>query len=280
MKTADDMLSILTFSEQRKGILFFLQEKPRTLTDIKEHFDVKSANILPRLREMEAANLILRDDGMYKLTIFGEVAAVHYKPFLDALTAIESNQDFWSTHDLSAIPKELFYRVNELSECRVIKTNNCNLFESHKGFSEILLESKFVEGATCVFNPRWIKTFLKLAQAGTKISLIITEDVYEKIKDEYFSELKDGLDCENAKIFVTNSIKAAFIATDKGISLSLNFKNGTYDPKEDLMGSSKAAIRWMKDLFKHYNESAIEVKNILPVDEAVISETYSQSLSI
>ena len=75
------LLSILTFSEKRKDILFLLQESPRTLSEIKDHFDVKSPEILPRLKEMETSNMIIRQDGMYQLTSLGRVAAIYYKPF-------------------------------------------------------------------------------------------------------------------------------------------------------------------------------------------------------
>jgi predicted transcriptional regulator len=98
------LLSILTFSEKRKDILFLLQENPRTLSDIKDYFDVRSPEILPRLKEMEAANMIVRRDGMYYLTSLGRVSAIYYKPFLDTLTAIEANEDFWRDHDLISIP--------------------------------------------------------------------------------------------------------------------------------------------------------------------------------
>ena len=88
------LLSILTFSEKRKDILFLLQENPRTLSEIKDYFDVRSPEILPRLKEMEAANMIVRQDGMYQLTSLGKVSAIYYKPFLDTLTAIEDKRRF------------------------------------------------------------------------------------------------------------------------------------------------------------------------------------------
>ena len=118
---SNGLLSILTFSDKRKDILFLLQDSPRTLSDIKDYFDVKSPEILPRLKEMEAANLITRQEGMYHLTSLGKVATIYYKPFLDTLSAIEINEDFWKDHDLSVIPEVLLNRIQELKECRVIR---------------------------------------------------------------------------------------------------------------------------------------------------------------
>ena len=123
------LLSILTFSEKRKDILFLLQESPKTLSEIKDYFDVRSPEILPRLKEMEAANMIVRQDGMYRLTSLGKVSAIYYKPFLDTLTAIEANEDFWRDHDLGAIPDMLLNRIQELKDCRVVRDEHEHIYD-------------------------------------------------------------------------------------------------------------------------------------------------------
>ena len=51
-------------------------------------------------------------------------------------------------------------------------------------------------------------------------------------------------------------------------------------PREDLMGSDPAAIKRMKDLSEYYKDNAIEVRNILHMNEAVTPESCSQPLSI
>jgi len=130
------LLSILTFSEKRKDILFQLEESPKTLTEIKDYFHVKSPEILPRLKEMEEANMIVKPDGMYRLTSLGKVAAVYYRPFLDTLMSIEANEDFWRNHDLDAIPDTLLTRILELKDCRVVRNEHEHIYDSHKSFME------------------------------------------------------------------------------------------------------------------------------------------------
>jgi len=41
------LLSVLTFSEKRKDLLFFIEEEPRTLSQIREYFKVSSPEISP-----------------------------------------------------------------------------------------------------------------------------------------------------------------------------------------------------------------------------------------
>lgn len=254
MKRCDDLLSLLTFSDKRRDVLFLLQEKPRTLSDIKEYFDVKSPEILPRLKELEVENLIIKQDGTYSLTSLGKVLALHYKPFLDTITAIEANKDFWNDHDISAIPESLIYRIKELKGCKVIRAEDCNLFESHREFVKNVSNSLCFKGATGIFIPSWIKLFSDLASRGASIEIILTNEVYNKIKSEYPSELKNLL-LNNVLLYVSkDQLKAAFAITDQFFSLALFSNNGPYDHRNDLEGYDPKAIKWGEDLFEYYKE--------------------------
>ncbi len=256
------LLSILTFSEKRKDILFLLQENPRTLSDIKDYFDVRSPEILPRLKEMETANLIIRQEGMYRLTSLGKVSAIYYKPFLDTLTAIEANEDFWRDHDLVAIPEILLNRIQELKECMVVRDEHEHIYDTHKAFMENVLSSTRFVGFSSIFLPSHPPMFLELARKGIPISIIVTPNVFFKIKSEYSAEIEEFLKYKHTSFHVYDNAKIAFVVTDRFLSLSLFFKNGTFDPRNDLIGFDSASIKWGEDLFKHYKENSIEIKNL------------------
>ena len=73
---SDGMLSTLTFSLKRKDILFFLQEGSHTLQEINSNFHIHSTESLPRLREMEAANLVIKNGDRYELTWIGDIGCI------------------------------------------------------------------------------------------------------------------------------------------------------------------------------------------------------------
>jgi predicted transcriptional regulator len=256
------LLSILTFSEKRKDILFLLQENPRTLSEIKDYFDVRSPEILPRLKEMEAANLIIRQEGMYRLTSLGKVSALYYKPFLDTLTAIETNEDFWRDHDIAAIPEILLNRIQELKECRIVRDEHEHIYDTHKAFLENVLSSTRFMGFSSIFLPSHPPMFLELARKGIPISIIVTPNVFFKIKSEHNAEIEEFLNFKHTSFHVYDNSKIAFVVTDRFLSLSLFFKNGTYDPRNDLIGFDSLSIKWGEDLFKHFKENSIEIKNL------------------
>ncbi len=256
------LLSILTFSDKRKDILFLLEESPKTLSDIKDYFDVRSPEILPRLKEMEGANMITRQDGMYRLTALGRVSATFYKPFLDTLTAIEANDDFWKTHDIDAIPDTLLNRIQELKDCRLVKNEHEHIYDSHKSFMDNVTSSTNFRGFASIFLPSFPKMFLELARKDIPVSIIITPNVFFKVKNEYSAEIEEFIKFKHTSFHVYDNAKVSFAVTDRFLSLSLFFKNGTFDPKSDLVGFDSSSIKWGEDLFKHYKENSIEIKSL------------------
>lgn len=259
---SNGLLSVLTFSEKRKDLLFLIQESPRTLSEIKEYFNVRSPEILPRLKEMENSNMIYRQEGMYWLTPLGKVAAMYFKPFLDTLSAIEANEKFWKEHDLTALPETLLNRVQELKECRVVRDEHEYIYDSHKSFIENVLSSTRFMGFASIFLPNYPPLFLEMARKGIPISIIVTPNVFFKLKSEHSTEIEEYLEYKNTSLYVYDNARVAFVVTDRFTSLSLFYKNGTFDPRNDLVGFDSSSIKWGEDLFKHYKESSIEIKNL------------------
>ncbi len=259
---SDGLLSILTFSEKRRDILFLLEESPRTLSEIKDYFNVKSPEILPRLKEMEEANMIHKQEGLYQLSSLGKVSVIHYKPFLDTLKAIEANDDFWRNHDHDSIPDTLLSRIQELKDCKIVTNEQEHIYDSHKSFIENVMFSTQFRGLASIFLPNFPKMFLELARKNIPISIIVTPNVFFKVKNGHSAEIEEFIKYKHTSFYVCDNAKISFGVTDRFFSLSLFFKNGTFDPRNDLVGFDSSSIKWGEDLFKHYKEKSIEVRSM------------------
>jgi predicted transcriptional regulator len=259
---SEGILSILTFSEKRKDILFLVEESPKTLSEIKDYFNVKSPEILPRLKEMEDTNVIIRHDGVYQLTSMGKVLAKYYKPFLDTIKAVEANKDFWKDHDLDAIPETLLSRIQELKDCKIVNNEHEHIFDSHKSFMDNTLSSSYFMGFASVFLPSFPKTFLELARKNIPTSVIITPNVFFKLKDEHKTDIEEFINYKHTSLYVSEKTKVSFAVTDRFFSLSLFFTNGSFDHSSDLVGFDSASIKWGEDLFKNYKDNSIEIKSL------------------
>lgn len=259
---SEGLLSILTYSEKRRDILFMLEDSPKSLSEIKDYFNVKSPEILPRLKEMEGANMILKQEGLYHLSSLGKVSILHFKPFLDTLASIEANQDFWMNHDHDAIPDKLLGRIQELKDCKVVTNEHEHIYDSHKSFIENVTSSTQFKGFTSIFLPNFPKMFLGLARNNVPVSIIVTPNVFVKVKNEYNAEIREFIKYEHTSFYVSDYAKVTFGVTDRFLSLSLFYKNGTFDPGSDLVGFDPSSIKWGEDLFKHYKEKSIEIKSL------------------
>ena len=262
---SNGLLSILTFSAIRKDILFYLRNnESKPLDKIKKHMGISlTPAILPRIKELKAADLIEQgEDGEYSITDIGDVVATHYKPLLDVLEVIEENPGFWTSHDISPIPKDIRYRIGELKGCNVV-TRSGSICEPHLKFTSAVINSFSFRGATCVFFKEWILLFLELSCQGFPIEIIVTQEIYDKIEQEYAVELEEGLANPKAHLYICgDELKAAFAVMDgidgKFLSLSLYNKVG-YDLKQDLMGTTPESFKWGEDLFEYYKSKSIEV---------------------
>jgi predicted transcriptional regulator len=259
---SEGLLSTLTFSERRKNILFLLEESPKTLSEIKDNLNLKSPELLPRLKEMEDANMILKEEGQYRLSSLGKVSAIYYKPFLDTLASIEANEDLWVNHDHDVIPETLLSRIQELKDCRVIKDEHEHIYDSHKSFIENVMSATQFMGLASIFLPNFPEMFLGLARKNIPVSIIVTPNVFLKIKREHIAETEEFIKYERTSLYVSSNEKVSFGVTDRFFSLSLCFKNGTYDPRSDLVGFDSSSIKWGEDLFNHYKENSIEIKSL------------------
>ncbi|WP_406670596.1 winged helix-turn-helix domain-containing protein [Methanolobus sp. ZRKC4] len=256
------ILSILTFSEKRKDILFLLEEKPCTLSDIKEYFDVSSPEIFPRLKEMENYNLIKKADKHYQITPIGLAMIRHFRPFLDILSTIEKNETFWKEHMLDDIPQSMIDNLMELKNSELVSDSIENIYESHKTFTENISKSSFLKGVSSIFIPTYPDFVVGMAERNVPTSLILTEKVFSKVRDEHREKLEYYLNASQTELFVVDDIKVAFVVTDYFFSLSLFFSNGSYDPRSDLVGYDTSAIKWGNDLFEHYRKLSRRVTSI------------------
>lgn len=257
------LLDILTLSEKRKNLLLLLLDGAKTLDEIRTSLGVTSTGMLPQIRKMEERNLVRQEDRKYALTAIGKVIAELFQPLVSTIEVIEQHEKFWYEHDVEVIPLFLLKRLSELGECKLITSRLEDLYEPHREFMENIQRSKEVMGISPVFHPSYPPFFLKLAEAGRRVSLILTDRVFNRTKKEYRKMLQKFLALENTNLFVSKEdIRLACAVTDRFLSRSFFFKDGSYDAQRDLISFNTSALKWGRELFNYYLEKADEVKSL------------------
>ena len=254
------LLSLITYSEKRKDLLFLIDEKPRPLFEIREFFNVKTPGIDPRIKELIEADLIQKTNNEYHLTPTGKVILKYYTPLIKIINVFEETSEFWTDHDTNAIPLQLLERFNELEDCLLFQDPAKNVFEQNKIIVEKIQSSKTASGIISVFMPSSLEMFQTIIANKIPAKIIMTRDVFDKFESDYNALLNRFLTFEENELYVANNINLFIMTTDVFLYFSLFYKTGLYDAQKYLIATDSRSLNWGNDCFKYFMEKSQKIE--------------------
>jgi len=255
----NEILRKMLSSKIRKNTLFMLLEEPFSKNDIKSCLGVTSAGIDPRIKELQCNNIIYIKNGKYNLTNSGIVLAINYKRLEELINLIERTEQFLNEHDLTPIPYYLLVRLNEIGKCELIKNGIENVVATQNEFYNNLSKSSNIFAVLSTYDPAYPDFFLSMARRGVPITLIITDNILNKIQnfDPNFFPLY--LKCNNTRLFSINDVKISFAVTDTFLYIALYNLNNSFDLLTSLVSHEKTALKWGEELFQYYISYSNEI---------------------
>ncbi|AGF98312.1 helix-turn-helix transcriptional regulator [Methanosarcina mazei] len=260
---SSSLCDTIWLSEKRKNLLLLLMEGPRDIEQIKTSLNVNSKAMMPQIKILNKQGLILQNGNTYELSDIGTLVVGNMLPLLNTLEVIEENKEYWASRDVSAIPHNLFMRLGELGECMVIEPDLNHLFDLPREFTENIMKSRSILSSLSYYHPLYPSLYSKLAKSKAEVELVLTESVFERLKNETPDELRSLLESENTTVMVCGeSLNIPTIAvTDRFMYLCLFDRQGKYDHRK-VMSFDESALCWGRELFKHYKKSARKVTDI------------------
>lgn len=257
------LIDLVFLSEKRKDVLLLLEEGPKTRDEIKTALNVNSTSIMPQIKKLKEGRLIVQDErNTYRLSEMGEIVVEKMEPLLNTVRVFEENYDYWTNHDFSAIPEHLLNRIDELGNYFMLEADLNRLFEVPEDFKKNLLESKDVKMFLSYFNPLHIEMYLELAGKGAAVCLILTEPVFDRMKKDYYEDLKYLVESENVQIYVCDKkVTLKNVVTERFCSLVLFDKKGKFDHQR-LMSFDESALKWCEELFLHYKDLSTRLEKL------------------
>lgn len=256
-----ELLGTLFLSDKRKDLLLLLIERPMNIDEIKNTLNVTSSAMMTQIKILIDQGIIFYEHDYYKLSSFGEVIVKKMIPLLNTLRVFADNKDYWENHKLDSIPTNLLDRIEELGTCELVEPELNRMFELPKKFMDNLNEVKYIMEVSSSFSPAYPYKYIELAKKGVKISVIITEPVFERLKTEYFNQLEDYLKIESTELFVCKDTigLASIVVTDTFLSLNLFYKTGMFH-NHVVMSFEEQALKWGEDMFAFFLKNSYEVK--------------------
>jgi predicted transcriptional regulator len=257
------LIDLAFLSEKRKDVLLLLEEGPKTGDEIKTALNVNSTSIMPQIKKLKEGHLIVQDDrNNYKLSDMGEVVVEKMEPLLNTVRVFEESYDYWTNHDFTAIPEYLLNRIDELGNYFMLEADLNRLFEIPEDFKNNLLVSKNVKMFLSYFNPLHVDMYLELAKKGAELCLILTEPVFDRMKMDYFKELKSLMESKNVQIYICDkNITLKNVVTERFCLLVLFDKKGKFDHQR-LMSYDESAFKWCEELFTYYKNMSTRLDKL------------------
>lgn len=260
---SSSLCDTIWLSEKRKNLLLLLMEGPRNIEQIKTSLNVTAKAMMPQIKILKKQELILQKGDVYELSEIGKLVVGNMLPLLNTLEVIEENKEYWASRDTSVIPMDMFMRLGELGECMVIEPDLNHLFDLPREFTENLAKSGCIRSSLSYYHPLYPSLYSKLAKSEVEVELMLTEPVFERLKNDSPEELSSLLNSENTVVGVcAEGFNIPTIAvTDRFMYLCLFDRQGKYDHRK-VMSFDASALYWGKELFMHYRKSFREVKDV------------------
>ncbi len=260
----DDLKSQSTSSVRTK-IMISLSEGPKKTKDLNKLTGMRSSTILHGINELEKQELVLRKGDYFFLSEIGQIMTLKVVDMVKTSVSLKKFQKLWLNHDINNIPPKFLMNIGDLSNSKLVETNNIDIFKPHGAYMDILIQSKEIKGVSPIFYPDYIETFKNLTSKDTNIEIILTNAILKKtiksLDTENLNELKKLISENTVKIWETKEdIKTAFTITDKFMVLGLFFVKGTYDSTRLLISNHNDSIIWGNKMFEYYLQDAHRFK--------------------
>lgn len=256
----EDNLKFVATSGVRIKMMASLLEKPKTSSQLKDELGVGASTVIHAARDMEKEKILVEKADGYHLTSIGKILTLKLLEMIKTIYVVEKSKDFWVRHSINGIPEEFISNIHMIYNHELLTSSIRNVFKTLSIYLEITKKAKVFYGVSPVFVDAFVSLVTKLLKRGTKVNLVITEEVFEELKNIDREGLKKVLEDKNLSLFVIQELPTiAFTVTDSAFSLGLFLEDGVYDPTQDLISFDKEAIKWGRDLFEYYKSRARKI---------------------
>jgi len=256
------LIDVIFASDKRKDLLLLLQDEAKEMEEILKNLQTTRQSLLPQVRILEEHHLVFHYDDIYELSTIGKLIVDEMIPLMNTIDFLESDIDYWGTHNIDFIPPYLLNRICELGCCDLIEVPLHQLFDEDKQFLEEAKNTDSLFIVTSFVFPNYRKFFAELIANNVNIKVIFSQDIYEKVIRDIPGDIHHYLKTSNVQFYLYhgNFKFLSFSYTDHVVLIRLLNLEGNYDNKR-LFCSGNSARVWAKELFEFY------LKDSTPITE-------------
>lgn len=259
--TTKSLIDIVFASERRKNVLLLLQEGPKETETLLRAMDTTRPALLPQIKILEESHLVKKDDNdICKLTTIGNLLVEEVRSLLETFVVLDEDISYWGTRNLDFIPPSMFYRIKELGSGKIWSPEVTDIYELNKDIIETTSISKSVISITSFLHPQFFHLFENLTEREIEVKMILTNDLFEKLKSEKYDQFKEVLEHDKTDfwLYPHDTALISFIQNEYANLFMILNRTGTFDHKQ-IIFSNQGALSWGSDLFRNYLDQSTRI---------------------
>jgi predicted transcriptional regulator len=236
----------------------------RRALEILEHISEKKFEVVKRrypkstfytiVRSLRDSGLIERADTGFKITSMGLAYLSLFKKVVENFNVLATIFENYPDHVIF-FPDEFFVRLHELGEFEIITATDLDILKPVKTYMDNLVKSTEIYRVSPIYLPEWLENLKSVIENVNIVEVILTDE-YIDMCVKYIEE--NGLD--KIRLYrIDFNPYIAFTVTDVFLSIGFYKTSGDYDFSKDLISTSESALRFGRDLFKHFKGLAERV---------------------
>lgn len=209
------------------------------------------------IRDMIEERLIIRTTRGYGLTNMGRVYIHYIDNFDEILGSLNRHREFIIDHDISSIPISHLAMIGLVLRGREgMPANNLKPYRKNDFLHDKLKRSRRICAVLSNLVPEQLTAAIAAAKDGARIEAILSTEVMNSLKRDFFGIFEEASRCESVEIYVHDDARISFAIADSILFLGLHRLDGSYDSDNLIICDDEAALIWAEAVFRHFLKGA------------------------
>jgi len=232
-------------NEDRVSILKTLLMESLNLTGLSNKLGLMNQETSRHLSRLEEAGLVIKNpDGAYSITHFGWLCMLKN----EEMDFLFKYRDYFNTHSLEGIPKDLVVKLGILSNSVYIDDTLIALGIAKRIFDEA---QESLYRLSDQFLMVLIEPIVAAADRGVNYTFIYSADIRVPPDAKESVRLRNAKNKGNFFSYTHPDVRAFIVMSEKEVMLAFPQLDGSYD-YTGFNSTDELVLKWCRELFEHH----------------------------
>jgi len=239
-------------SSVRTDVVGTLCGTNRQTVSVIESLDASESAVYNALSDLETKGLVTETEEGWRLTATGRLIGDRIEIQRRTESLVGDEPEFWSTHDISAVPRRFRRRIDDLSDCEVVGDTGPTI---GRVVQTVVDRIEAVDHCD-VISPVYHEAYERVMPDNERSRLILGTTVVDNVIADRWNGGEDR-SLERTPTRVAER-PYALAVSDEWVIFTPPRIDGT-PSNRTAVAESESAVEWGKDLYEHVWSSAIDL---------------------